>query len=481
MSRPSKAVIAEVVEIYAKLDRIRNADRMVKYFPDEDTPGYPARSKYPKHIEFFERGAEPGVMARMLMAANGVGKTLAGCFELLCHAIGWYPTWWTGKRFDRPVDIWACGKSSQAVRDTIQMTLLGKPHEEGTGLLPLEWLDVGSITRSGVPGAIDTFRIKRAAGGYSHVGFKSYEQGVQHFYGPNKDFILLDEPPPVDIYSECVARTRARPDAGVAVTMSPKEGNTETVRLFLQDPHESRVVITCGWADVPHLTEEWKSQMRASTPDYLIDATEFGLPGRGSGAVYPVKEEAITVDPFPIPKHWRWLMGMDTGYHNTAVVWLAYDPDADVIYLVSCYKDGGPGTDISVHAARIMARNRAYKFIDMPGVADAAAISLVDGAKILDEYRKLGLNLKLPNKAVNAGISTVLSRMNTGRFKVFRTCFEWFEEFRAYSYREVRDGKEPAIVKLNDHLMDCARYAVVEIDESATIETKPYQFKELKW
>ncbi len=469
------------LDILTELAKRKAENKLAQYYPDEDDGIYPARDKYPKHLEVLRRGADPSVMARLFMAANGVGKSELALYEAICHLMGWYPDWWEGKRFDRPIDVWICGKTSQSVRDILQTKMLGKPYEEGSGMLPKAWLDVDSITRSGVPGAIDTFRVRRVDGTYSHVGFKSYQQGVQQFYGPEKDFIILDEPVPVDIYSECVARTRNRPGAGILLTLAPKEGNTESVKLFLDDPHESRVVVTCGWSDVPHLTEDWKAQMRASTPPYLRDATEFGIPGRGAGAVYPIEEAKIVIDPMPIPKHWRWIWAMDSGYHNTAVGWFAYDPDADTMYLVACYKDGGVGTDISVHAARIMARNRAYGFPSMPGVADAAAISLVDGAKVIDEYRKYGLELKLAKKAVTAGIGATLARLNDGRLKIFRTCVEWLQEFRAYSYREQHDDKVPTIVKVNDHLMDMTRYGVVEIDSSAVVSTKQAVFKELQW
>ena len=57
--------------------------------------------------------------------------------------------------------------------------------------------------------------------------------------------------------------------------------------------------------------------------------------------------------------------------------------------------------------------------------------------------------------AVDAGILEILDRMQTGRFKVFASCLDWFEEFRMYHRK---DGK---IVKVDDDLMDATRYAVM--------------------
>jgi hypothetical protein len=46
-------------------------------------------------------------------------------------------------------------------------------------------------------------------------------------------------------------------------------------------------------------------------------------------------------------------------------------------------------------------------------------------------------------------------RMQTGRFKVFRTLGEWFEEFRLYHRK---DGK---VVKERDDVICASRYALM--------------------
>jgi hypothetical protein len=33
------------------------------------------------------------------MAANRIGKSEAGAYEVTCHLTGLYPPWWTGRRF----------------------------------------------------------------------------------------------------------------------------------------------------------------------------------------------------------------------------------------------------------------------------------------------------------------------------------------------------------------------------------------------
>lgn len=461
----SKACLIEVINLLDGIALWRNQNKLFQYFPDEDQPGFPARHKYQKHMEFFAAGK--AVFARLAMCANGIGKTEGmGGVENAYHARGFYPGWWPGKKFERPVEIWIAGKTRETTRDIQQTKLLGKPYEEGTGMIPSSWIDFGSIKRvSNTAGAISSFRIIREDGGYSYISFKSYDQGLASFFGTEKDIIWLDEPPPVDIYSQCVARTRNRPGAMVMVTATPIEGKTETIKLFLDDPHESRIVIEAGWNHAPHLDDEWKKAALANTPVYLRDAVQYGKPTRAGSAVYPVDEKEFVIDPIPIPKHFRWVYGLDTGLHNTAACWAAYEADKDIIYIVSDYKAGGVTEsgdiiDYTIHGTRIKTRSRVLSGMDdMPGVGDAAAVNIKDGSKMLDLYRACGLALFLPDKAVNAGVATVTERLQNGKLKVFRTCEQWLDEYRSYR-TEVKDGVVK-IIKSNDHLMDATRYIVM--------------------
>src|SRR5438067_1332984 len=58
------------------------------------------------------------------MAGNQLGKTLAGGFEVAMHMTGRYPSWWRGKRFDRPVTGWVCGRTGEDLRGGMQRFLL---------------------------------------------------------------------------------------------------------------------------------------------------------------------------------------------------------------------------------------------------------------------------------------------------------------------------------------------------------------------
>ena len=92
---------------------------------------------YPKQAAFHEAGATH--RERLFMCANRFGKTLGGSAELAFHLTGAYPTWWCGKRFDKPVRAWAAGVTSESTRDVLQQMLIGPPFREaewGTGMIP---------------------------------------------------------------------------------------------------------------------------------------------------------------------------------------------------------------------------------------------------------------------------------------------------------------------------------------------------------
>lgn len=209
-----------------------------------------------------------------------------------------------------------------------------------------------------------------------------------------------------------------------------------------------------GWDDVPHLTEESKAEMLAGTPAHLRDSRSKGIPGLGSGAVYPIPENEITFDIFEIPPWFRRSYGMDVGWRNTAVVFGAYDADNDIAYIYDGYKRGQAEPEI--HSAAI--RKRYPGGFKLPGAVDPAANASgqADGAKLLQLYRKEGLRLVAAENAVEAGIAEVYSRLSTGRLKIAKHLYDIFDEYRLYRRNEL--GR---IVKENDHYMDALRYYVM--------------------
>jgi phage terminase large subunit-like protein len=229
---PSSSAKREYLRLLTEKRRRARLKKLWTYYPDA---GPLRRELYGKHMEFFRRGLD--YEERCMLAANRVGKTESvGGYELTLHLTGLYPEWWPGFRFHRPIRAWAAGDTGQTTRDIIQGKLLGPPDDRGAGLIPGACLG-RTRPKSGIADAIDTAQVRHVSGGWSRLGFKSYDQGRRAFQGVEQDVIWLDEEPPFDVYNECLIRTAATTPGVrggmILCTFTALEGLSETVLYFM--------------------------------------------------------------------------------------------------------------------------------------------------------------------------------------------------------------------------------------------------------
>ncbi len=410
---------------------------------------------YPRQELFHARGAE--FRERLLMAANQVGKTLAGGAELAIHLTGRYPAWWRGRRFARPIRAWAGSETVEVTRDTVQRILIGEPKDEsqwGSGMIPGAAI-VDRARRTGKADALDSVVVKHASGGHSTLGFKSYDQGRQKWQGETLDAVWFDEEPPHDIYMEGLTRTNAT-EGLVWLTFTPLLGVSEVVHGFLGD--DTRSVTRMTIDDALHFSEAQRAAIIAAYPEHEREARTKGRPALGSGRVFPVSEESITVAPFEIPATFARIIGLDFGWeHPFAAVSLAHDRDADVIYVTQSF-GMSQATPIE-HAAALRDWGT---WIPCAWPHDGLQHDKGSGQQLAALYREQGLNL-LPEHAthedggtgVEAGVIEMLARMRTGRLKVFAGLTDWFDEFRLYH------RKNGVIVKQRDDRLSATRYGMM--------------------
>jgi phage terminase large subunit-like protein len=438
----------------SELERRQREDRLKYYQP------------YPKQAQFHEAGAQH--RERLFMAGNRVGKTLCGAAELAMHLTGNYPEWWKGKRFDKPIRAWAAGVTNQSTRDVVQDKLLGPPlreWEHGTGMIPKA--AIGHITKaqSSISGLIDTVGIAHVSGKYSTLQFKSYEQGCEKWQGIGLEVCWLDEECPSDLYFEALTRTNETGGI-VFLTFTPILGASEIVRRFLLEKSPNRHMVQATIDDALHFTEKQRAEIIATYPPHEAEARTKGIPTLGSGRIFPVQEELISIKQRDIPKHWPRIGGMDFGYeHAFAAVELYWDRDADCVYVARCYRVNHT-TPIN-HAAALRPWGKdlywAWPRDGRRETLEGAGIPLAK------QYRVQGLDL-LPEHAqfedgsvsVEAGLMDMLDRMKSGRFKVFDHLHDWFSEFRLYH------RKNGLVVKENDDLMAATRYALMMLRYART-------------
>ncbi len=227
----------------------------------------------------------------------------------------------------------------------------------------------------------------------------------------------------------------------------------------------SRCVISMTIHDVEHYSEEERAQIIASYPAHEREARAKGIPAMGSGRVFPVPEEDIRIDPIQIPSYWPQIVGIDFGWdHPFAAARVAWDRDADCVYVTHTYRQR-EATPV-IHAASVRPWGL---WIPVAWPHDGYQHDKQSGNQLAQAYRDEQLNM-LPEHATHeaggygleAGVTEMLTRMQTGRFKVFSNLAEWFEEFRMYH------RKNGLIVKERDDLMSSTRIALMMLRFAST-------------
>jgi phage terminase large subunit-like protein len=436
--------------LLAEQERRVNENRLAHYKP------------YAKQLEFHAAGATH--RERLLMAGNQLGKTLAGGFELAMHSTGRYPDWWTGKRFDGPIQAWACGTTGETVRDTVQRVLIGRSGQHGTGAIPKDALGE-LVSARGVADLLDTIKVKHDSGGLSTIGLKSYLSGREKFQGETLHCVWLDEEPPADIYLEALTRTNIGSNP-VYLTFTPLLGVSETVRRFLMEKSPDRSITSMTIDDVQHYSVEEKARIIASYPAHELEARTKGIPALGSGRVFPIPEEQIAIELRDFPSYWPRIGGMDFGWdHPFAAVELVWDRDSDCVYVSKTYRCRE--TTPIMHSAALRPwgkdlrwawpRDGRRETLEGAGVALATQYKEQE-LEMLHEHAQF----EDGSVSVEAGLMLMLDRMKTGRFKVLRHLNDWWEEFRLYHRK---DGR---VVKEGDDLMAATRYALMMLRYART-------------
>ena len=419
---------------------------------------------YPWQVRFHNLGKEHD--ERALLANNQGGKSRCGAAEVACHATGWYPDWWEGHRIAHPCEILVSGVTNEELRNICQRQLLGKITEDraadGTGWIPANAVKKVTFRQCGVPNVVDTVEVRHVSGGISTIMFKSYEQGATKFQGVQFDVAWLDEEPEEqDIFSEIQTRMMVR-RGHILFTRTPLFGTTDMVRHFMNGgPGIAFLMVSLD--ECPHLNADDKARMLARWPEHERATRATGVPMLGEGAVYPIADSQITCAPFAIPDHFRRIVGIDFGIdHPFAAAWIAFDADADVMYLYDAWQTSGQTPPI--HAAALKARGRK---IPVSWPHDGTMRDKGSGRSLADQYGDHDLNMlgisarihddKGGGQSREAIASMVLERMHTGRFKVFSNQSEWLRQKNMYHRK---GGKINAV---NDDLLSASHYAVMMV------------------
>jgi len=461
--------LERIAEIAAALERHRQTHKLEHYSP------YPFQKRF--HNAMGHK-TDRAARVKALIAGNQTGKSHCAASEMAMHLTGLYPDWYTGQRFVGPVKAICAGVTNELTRDICQQLLFGDPTDPktiGTGTVPIDC--VGRQTRkAGVPDALETVRVKHKSGRWSVVQFKCYEQGPEKFMGIQAEVAWLDEEPPPAIFSQIQRAGFAKTAAIILLTFTPEKGMTEVVNTLFDRLPMGYAMVQATWDDSPHMTPELQAEKMAGIRPHEREMRMKGVPFAGAGLIFPVTDESIIVDPFEIPTHWPQIIGIDFGWdHPFAAARLAFNRDSDCVYVASEYHETHATPPI--HAAAIKPWGA---WIPVAWPADGLQTEKGAGTPLSLQYRTQGLAL-LPEHftnppnfaegkaegsggiAVEPGLMEMLTRMQTGRFKVFRTCQKFLQEKRTYHRDE--HGR---VVKQFDDVASAARYATMSLRHART-------------
>ncbi|WP_411969559.1 terminase large subunit domain-containing protein [Mesorhizobium sp. CA10] len=208
--------------------------------------------------------------------------------------------------------------------------------------------------------------------------------------------------------------------------------------------------------DAGHYSSEQRAEIVAAYPEHEREARAKGIPVLGSGRIFPVAEETIACEPFKLPRWWPRIGALDFGWdHPSAAVELAWDTEADVVYVTKAHR-----ASQQTPAMQALALKAWGEWLPFAWPRDGRRETLEGaGVALARQYAAHGLNMLTSHArfadgsvSVEAGLMDMLDRMQSGRFKVFSTLAAWFEEFRLYH------RKNGQVVKLRDDLMAATRY-----------------------
>jgi hypothetical protein len=241
----------------------------------------------------------------------------------------------------------------------------------------------------------------------------------------------------------------------------------------LHEHSPDRAIVSMTIEDAAHIPESERASIIAGYLPHEQEARAKGIPMLGSGRVFLTPESEIAEDPFEIPEYWPLLWSIDPGVgHPFAATLLAWDRDNDVVHVVHCVRMAD--AMVIDHAAAMKGYDRKWgEKIPVAWPQDATQRREFEGRlePLAEIYKSHGLRM-LPSHATfpdgsnstEAGIALMGERLRAKQLRVFKTCPDWFQEYRILHRSEGR------LVKLRDDLMSATRVGVMQLRSAKAVK-----------
>ena len=396
---------------------------------------------------------------------NRGGKSEACAFTMACHITGIYPDWWQGLKFREPFIYGVISISTEQMRKSAQVKLMGEPHEIGTGYIPKD-LIIDYAWRQGTNGCLDWVLVKHATGGICRIEFMVREQGSSKFQGFSWKVAWFDEQPDVAVFVE--VQMRLIDNKGfIILSYYPKDEEPEILDMLDKMPSDYCSHYEFHMEDNKTLDPAEIEMHKKTMPLWMQESRLYGRSGAGEGRLFTFSRDDYVTDPFELEPMWPRIGGMDVGMsHGTAALALALEylnqDEPPTIYVYKEYLRTGNLPEI--HATAL----RAWGDIEFKIDPHSHIRSFTDGKRVFDLYREEDINISDADASpgsVMYSINLINQALAEKRLFVFSTCRDLIRQMGTYRMVKSKDGRVKVIEKQDD-LVDCLRYAMMHISEA---------------
>ena len=423
----------------------------------------------------------------LLRGGNQIGKTMVGCYEVHCRAIGKHPY---KKIPQKPVDIWIIVHSweqSKVIQQKFwELAPKDELHEE-----------TEYISGKGFRGKYPVVKYKNG----SIVYFKTTGQGTLGVASGTVDFVWIDEPPPPDLWGELKART-TRTRGQMLLTLTPIGAPVEYLKEMVSDGIISEHI---GAMTVQNCTPEGCRPMLSQEDIDALEKSYLSLDrearmrgdwtaGIPEGRIFDAFSEEMISDLEPTDRYYdekgiekskefQWSIGIDHGHDVASQVAILScidmtDPDDPFIYIVDEYVSGGGGAAKHARGILQMLRRNGLSIADISrwtGDRKHGGTKRGDG-KMSNEmpmsgfahvlgYPPTQLPFKIktaykPRWSVLYGCQIIHERMVVGKFQIFPSCEVLIKSLKLWSRKT--NGLLDNLSE-HKHTIDSMRYGIMPI------------------
>lgn len=320
----------------------------------------------------------------------------------------------------------------------------------------------------------------------SFVEFKSYDQDVDTYAGPVRDWIHEDEEAPEDIHNENMARFLTS-KVDLRMSMTPLNYSHYAFNLLwersVSDP-KNVFLVEASVHDNPYINPDVIAEMEKTVLDPSeLAARLHGRPTFQTGLVWKTYGNHNLIKHFTPTKD-KWSLSFSIDPHrekDTHVLWIAQSVPPNPIYYIYREKRYPSGLGIPQIAKDIYAESRGEE-IEIELIDESARQSnrLIREETIFDEFRRYMPRLEsISNQGKDKIRETILQLAQEAPVGDFRShllvsdrCQEAHRQLSTYSYapptKSGEDRTHVKVIKKREDYCDCLiqRVGYGEIDTS---------------